>query len=86
MGLKGLDVMMVGRIGWMTALILAAGIRFNSGLQPWAMMIFVVSGTFMAFLIVTRWCERNGSFWHKVVQIFGEVVPSRANASKSDRF
>jgi hypothetical protein len=73
-GLPGLDALMIGRMGWMGALIMAAGIPYNSGLQPWALALFVTSGTFMALLIVTRWCELRGSFWFRLGHIFGGVV------------
>jgi hypothetical protein len=72
-GLPGLDALMIGRIGWMGALFMAAGIRVNSGLQIWALALFVTSGTFMAILIVTNWCNRHGSFWFRLGQVLGEI-------------
>jgi hypothetical protein len=73
-GQPGIDALMVGRMGWMGALIMGAGIPYNSGLQPWALALFVTSGTFMALLIVTGWCELTGSFWYRVGQVFGRLI------------
>lgn len=76
-GERGIDALMVGRLGWMGALILAAGVRFNSGLQPWALLAFVASGTWMGILIVTDWCNRRGTVWYKLGQIVGEIAVRR---------
>jgi hypothetical protein len=73
-GRPGLDALMIGRMGWMGALVLASGIPYNSGLQPWALALFVTSGSFMALLIVSGWCELRGSFWYRIGQIIGSVI------------
>ena len=73
-GLHGIDSLMVGRMGWMAALVLGAGVRFNSGMLIASFALFVLSGTFMSLLIATRWCERRGSFFYKCGQIVGEVA------------
>ena len=73
LGIKGVDAVMVGRIGWMGGLILGAGVRGNSGLLIASFAVFVVAGSFMGLLTATRWCERQGSFGFKVGQIAGEA-------------
>lgn len=68
------DSMMIGRLGWMGALILGAGVRLNSGMLIAAFALFVASGSFMAVLLATNWCHRQGSFAYKVGQILGEIA------------
>ena len=72
-GQPAIDALMFGRFAWMAGLIFQALVPANSGLQPWASAFFTFSGTFMAFLIIVRWCDRRGSFWFKVGSIIGEL-------------
>lgn len=73
-GMRGIDSMMIGRLGWMGALILGSAVRLNSGMLIAAFALFVVSGSFMAVLLATDWCHRRGSFAYKIGQILGEVA------------
>lgn len=68
------DAVLIGRLGWMLALILAIPVRLNSGLLIASFSTFVVTGTFMGLLSATNWCGRRGSAAFKIGQILGEVA------------
>jgi len=73
MGQHAIDALMIGRFGWMAGLIFQALVPANSGLQPWASAFFTFSGTWMALLIVTNWCQLRGSFWYKIGLVIGAI-------------
>lgn len=66
LGLARWDAIVIGRLMWLGAFILAAFTPVNSAYQPWSLAVFVTAGLYMAFLLDSGFCRREGTFWQKI--------------------
>lgn len=74
------DALTFSRMIWLGGLILGAFVRFNSACEPLSGAFLVTAAAFTAILISSRWCERTGRFWPKVLGVIRDAIyrPHRA--------
>ncbi len=69
----GLDALAVGRLMWLGAMVITPFQGLNSGILFVSYALFMLGGSFMAFLVVTDWCRRRGTPLQRCGAIWREV-------------